>query len=625
MAPYRAHRDSAPQPAAPTTGLVADMVRQFADPYAFLRELVQNGIDAGARSIEVRVERSLDAVITISVTDDGSGMTPEVIQGPLLTLFESSKEGDTSKIGKYGVGFVSVFALEPDEVQVITWRDGGSWLVRLLKDHSYELTETGPREGSGTTVALVMGTGGAATNSAVTAAASGTKAGEGKTQEELRAAALAQHLLGQGTPAPESPLAEHEARTSASLRTWCRHARCPIHLTVIDHGSREEPRRTRVDTAIGVVAPFTVEEASDDEVYVVGTSAGTRHLEGELACVSEPELGESFAGFYNRGLMLYETQHPLSEDLIGIRFKVMSRHLQHTLSRDNVKRDESFERVIERVRAIVKGALREKLLIELARRAERVANGEGEKAYAAVLEAALSPVLALEPSEVALPLTDPVGGSVVLHGLDEHVHVGAKLLRGRPLIRGEPLLTAPNKSPITTALAREGRHVFRCDLREIKGILEHRFPLEIDDVRAAYGIVTPYPEKRWSEGDKALCAGVYAALEAVGEGVARVGLCTMQGATLGRAAVVVPEDSAPEALLCSAGDVRAWWKGWGRRHVMLLNVGSEVVRLARSRTAADAGAGPILLARVLLLEAAGEAISASANERLLELAGKGLA
>src|SRR5688572_1440352 len=168
MAPYRAHRDSAPQPAAPTTGLVADMVRQFADPYAFLRELVQNGIDAGARSIEVRVERSLDAVITISVTDDGSGMTPEVIQGPLLTLFESSKEGDTSKIGKYGVGFVSVFALEPDEVQVITWRDGGSWLVRLLKDHSYELTETGPREGSGTTVALVMGTGGAATNSAVT-------------------------------------------------------------------------------------------------------------------------------------------------------------------------------------------------------------------------------------------------------------------------------------------------------------------------------------------------------------------------------------------------------------------------------------------------------------------------
>jgi molecular chaperone HtpG len=597
------------------------MVRQFADPYAFLRELVQNGIDAGARAIEVRIERSVDGGVAISVTDDGSGMTPEVIQGPLLTLFESSKEGDTSKIGKYGVGFVSVFALEPDEVQVSTWRDGGSWLVRLLKDHSYELTDTGPREGSGTTVALVMGTGGAGASSGVTTAASAEAAG--KTQEEQRAAALAQHL--QGVSAPSSPLAEHEARTTASLRMWCRHARCPIHLTVLDHGSREEPRRTRIDTALGVIAPFTVEEASDDEVYVVGTSAGTRHLERELTGVTEPELGESFAGFYNRGLMLYETQHPLLDDLVGIRFKVMSRHLQHTLSRDNVKRDEAFERVIARVRAMVKGAFREKLLIELARRAERVANGEGEKAYAAVLEAALSPVLAIEPSEVALPLTDPVGGSVVLRGLDEHVHVGAKLLRGRPLLRGEPLLTAPNKSPITTALAREGRHVFRGDLREITSALTGRFPLEIEDARVAYAIVTPYPEARWSDGDRALCEGVFAALEAVGEGVARVGLCSMQGAALGRAAVVVPEDSASEALLCSAGDIRAWWKGWGRRHVMLLNIGSEVVRLARSRTAADAGAGPILLARVLLLEAAGEAISASANERLLELAGKGVA
>jgi hypothetical protein len=29
-------------------------------------------------------------------------MSLDVIQGPLLTLFESSKEGDTKKIGKYG-------------------------------------------------------------------------------------------------------------------------------------------------------------------------------------------------------------------------------------------------------------------------------------------------------------------------------------------------------------------------------------------------------------------------------------------------------------------------------------------------------------------------------------------
>jgi molecular chaperone HtpG len=132
-------------------------------------------------------------------------------------------------------------------------------------------------------------------------------------------------------------------------------------------------------------------EPFEDEIYVAGASAGAHHLGAPPKTASEVELSETFAGFYNRGLTLYETQHPLSDELRGIRFKVMSPHLQHTLSRDNVKRDEAFERVMARVREVVRGALRSKLLIELARRAEKASRGEEELAYAGALEAALSP------------------------------------------------------------------------------------------------------------------------------------------------------------------------------------------------------------------------------------------
>ena len=117
------------------------MVRQFADRYAFLRELVQNAIDAGASRIEVRIAREDGGLVTTSVDDDGCGMGRAEIEGPLLTLFASSKETDASKIGKYGVGFVSVFAIGPERVEVRTRRDDVGWLVRLHGDHAYELLE----------------------------------------------------------------------------------------------------------------------------------------------------------------------------------------------------------------------------------------------------------------------------------------------------------------------------------------------------------------------------------------------------------------------------------------------------------------------------------------------------
>src|SRR4029079_304220 len=93
---------------------VTQMVRQFADALAFYRELVQNSIDAGATSIEVRISLQSDdagqPTLRIVVSDDGCGMDRAAIETCLLVLFRSSKDGDATKIGKFGVGFFSVFA-----------------------------------------------------------------------------------------------------------------------------------------------------------------------------------------------------------------------------------------------------------------------------------------------------------------------------------------------------------------------------------------------------------------------------------------------------------------------------------------------------------------------------------
>ena len=128
-------------------GIVGDLVRQFADPYAFFRELVQNAIDAGSADIRVDIGLDTDGALNISVRDKGEGMDREVLENKLLVLFRSGKEGVAGKIGKFGVGFVSVLALSPKRVTVTTTKGKGrTWTLHLFSDHSYELFESAGTE-----------------------------------------------------------------------------------------------------------------------------------------------------------------------------------------------------------------------------------------------------------------------------------------------------------------------------------------------------------------------------------------------------------------------------------------------------------------------------------------------
>ncbi|WP_437589361.1 ATP-binding protein [Sorangium sp. So ce1000] len=567
MAPYRSSREDRAARPPPPPGPVADMVQQFADPYAFLRELVQNGMDAGARKIDVRVEALAGACAT-SVADDGCGMSREDIEGPLLTLFSSSKEGDPTKIGKYGVGFVSVFALQPEQVDVETWRDGQAWLLRLHSDTSYELEDAGPRQGSGTRVTLIQ-----------------------RLDREA--------------------LAEHARRAQAALRRWCRHADREITLSIADHEGSARGGALRIDTPLSIATAVSVTAVEGETSVVVGPSAGAQHLAQPESGSAAAEHGQSFAGFYNRGLTLFETADELFSGLSGVRFKVMSPHLQHTLSRDDVRRDDAFWEAIARVRELVKGPLRRELAARLPQAAAAAAASkvEGAALYAAMLEAALSPPTALDPDEIPFPLANPVAGDRSRAGL-------RALAPGR-----EPLLVAKRPDALTAAMALDGLPVVLCNHPATRALLKRCFPAaRVEKAHAAYLLVREAPE-RARAADAALLQVVAGALARARHGVARVSLCQIKGALRQRSGFLLPtsgERGAPEQSCHAAREVVRRAARFAPGHALYLNVESDTVALARRRAAVDAVTAGNLLARALLVEAKGP-LDPEDSDRLLDL------
>ena len=128
--------------------IIDDLVRQFSDPMAFFRELVQNAIDSGTGEVEINLLHDQDR-LEISISDWGEGMTREIIETKLVRLFSSGKDEDLTKIGRFGIGFVSVFAIEPQQVVVETGREGQFWRVLFSPDRTYQLFRSDlPLEGT---------------------------------------------------------------------------------------------------------------------------------------------------------------------------------------------------------------------------------------------------------------------------------------------------------------------------------------------------------------------------------------------------------------------------------------------------------------------------------------------
>lgn len=531
MGAYRDGVGSAPDAQGHEDGLVDELIQQFADPLAFYRELVQNSIDAGASAIAISLSFSPDpgaasdadpvGLVEIAVRDDGCGMGRAVLEEQLTVLFRSGKEGQEGKIGKFGVGFVSVLAVAPEVVVVRTSEGKGEqWTLELASDQTFDLFRAQAGGGAGTTVTLRL---------------------------RRRASEL-------------DALVEGSAR---ALAKWCRHAEIPIRF-VASRAGGEVVREVRIDRPLGLDGALVSVKVTDGPTTVV---AGL------------PRDGAAYLGFFNRGLLLHETGTAV---LGAVMVSIQDPRLEHTLSRDNVRRDAHYERAMRLARRAVERHLTphvHDVLAETARR-ERT-----EPPIEALLAAAWNAGLDLDRGEIRVPLLEPVGrdGAISLTALGKR-----------------EAYHAPARDEVTAAAAARGAHVVDTSvagdadayLRTL-GVLASR---RIVGVREALTVALPVDV---SGADLALADGVRELLGAVGRRPNGPVLARFVGARSSQLALPGGDGTLPVALdeeECASDPFRLL-----ARPTLLLNADYDAVRAARQLAVHDPRTAAALLTRVILL------------------------
>lgn len=525
--PYRdgGHRDIVEAPI--DRGIVGDVIAQFADPYAFYRELVQNSIDAG--STEVHVELNYDEAsekLRASVRDRGEGMSRDVIENQLLVLFRSTKEKDKSKIGKFGVGFKSVLSPNPDIVIVHSVREGKKHTLHLYRDLTYDLFDAGRATQSGTTVELEL-------------------------------------------PTPRDEIEEIENKTELALRRWCRHASVPITLTIRRGDMKKE---LRIDGPLGF---------------------GTGHLEvrkeldgGELIVVAGiPVKGQPYLGFFNHGLMLHETTTLV--DLPKVQIKIQDSRLGHTISRDDVRRDDHYKRAMDAARTVV----REDLTTAATKKLRELAEHGDRADYCSLLEALVHAEVQL--AEVHLPLVEPIG---------DRKTISHKDVPGR-------LWCAKTSTELTRALAAAGTAVVHVTDRNAFGAMFGVIERSIVWVDSELTAVTPCEA---SDDDVALCALLLELLHDVHRKPAGIVIAEFRGARDDLLAVALTD--LDQRVLDSDDAVKSPFALLGRR-TLALSRSHPHVKAARETE--DPRLAASHLARAVLLQYG--LLDASRSRKLLDL------
>lgn len=515
MAPYRTVSTDEHAEAPRDAGIVGDVIAQFADPLAFYRELVQNAIDADSATVEVEVVHDTRVMI-VRVRDRGCGMTRDILENQLLVLFRSTKEKDGSKIGKFGIGFTSVLAPNPNVVVVQTARDGRRLVLHLSRDLTYKIFDGGPATQTGTTVEL------------------------------------------------ELAIANEEAqkfahRSHDALVKWCRHATVPIQLTVDVPGLKHDLRIDR---------PLALENA----VVEVRAVSQDKQL---TAIVGVARDAKPYAGFFNHGLMLYETSEPLVGNLA---FKIQDARLGHTLSRDNVRRDEHFTRALGTVRTIAEGEL-----TRVIERALRAAVEQDAGRWEVLAKAVVESEIGLADAQWTLPS-----------------------ITGKPIAAtsiGATLSSSATPTPLATAVAAKVPVVRIPDYaRPLWQRIAKLIDTRIADVASEHTLVTPVEP---SDADRVLCDTLLAVFEACHRGPPRVVIADIDGATASLLAVaggpgdaVYPAGGEAYVLAYDVATSTPFTRT--RRRPVVLNARHALVQ--RARHAADPRMAAVHLARGVLLQ-----------------------
>lgn len=91
-----------------------------------LAELVDNAIEAGAKSISIEIGKDCEdeRQYTVDIIDNGKGMTPEEL-GFALQFGGSSRFNSRSQLGRYGMGLPNGSLSQCRRVEVTTWKKPG--------------------------------------------------------------------------------------------------------------------------------------------------------------------------------------------------------------------------------------------------------------------------------------------------------------------------------------------------------------------------------------------------------------------------------------------------------------------------------------------------------------------
>jgi molecular chaperone HtpG len=458
----------------------------------------------------------------VRVRDRGCGMTRDVLENQLLVLFRSTKEKDHTKIGKFGIGFASVLSPNPNVVVVNTARDGRRLVLHLSRDLTYKIFDGGAATQTGTTIELELS----------------------MSVEDAQ---------------------KFAHRSHDALVRWCRHATVPIELRTEIPGL-EPAYAVRIDRPLGL---------DDAIVEVRGVSEdGQLHMIVGIARDAKP-----YAGFFNHGLMLYET----NERLIGkLAFKLQDARLGHTLSRDNVRRDEHFLRAIQMTRTLAETEL-PRVIEKTVRMAAFDEPGKWERVAAAVVASEIG----LPPERWTFPLTDETPRGKTLDA---------------PSV-GRTLWVSPQSTNLTAALGRAGIPVVRmadharATFDKLCGLVD----AQAVDVATAFTLVTPVVR---TPMDDVFCDTLLEIFEAVHRGPPRVVLAKLEGAHDNLLAIAGgSEDAVPstEAAYIVERDVAVSTPFTrGRRRAVVLNANHALVRAAR--TSSDPRMAAAHIARGVLLQ-----------------------
>jgi hypothetical protein len=293
------------------------LVHQFARPMDFIRELVQNSIDAGTPRIEIWVDWSAPAgseaqgMLEIHVDDFGEGMDEAIIDSQLTRMFSSTKEDDLTKIGKFGIGFTSVFAIGPSAVLLHTGRHGESWEVLFHPDRSFDKTAL-DQPVRGTQITLFKALDPGLVHGTIT---------------ELREV----------------------------LEYWCEHSDVPILFSdrrgasTAEAAGQAEAQDAWAGFAQGADAAAPAESIARPMVLDTPVKIRVKidGVEAEIGYLPTPSYS-----FFNGGITLIRstdlaTLGPAEAALGHLSFKVKYRMLEHTLTRDNVLHDAAWAKTIE--------------------------------------------------------------------------------------------------------------------------------------------------------------------------------------------------------------------------------------------------------------------------------------